>query len=321
MATALANLVVPEIFSRYYSEEAVKRNAFIRSGIMVNDPALTSMMSTGGLTGNMPFFQRIGGNDEVLSETVALTAGGIEAEKEIYTVLSRGRAWGSNDLAKAFTGEDPMRAIGDMVADWWTEKMQTTIIKTLEGVFSNSSMSGLIHNVTGLGAGKDGIDGNIVIDARQKLGDASNKLTAIVMHSIVYTTLQKEQLIDYVRSADNSIIFPQYLGMNVVVDDTLPYNSGTGVCTSYLFAPGAISYGGNTAPVATELDRDSLTGIDYLITRMHNVFHVRGTKITDLSGLVGITPTNAELAEDRWARIWDVKNMGVIQLVHKNVHS
>jgi hypothetical protein len=316
MTTKINNLVVPEIFAPYFSEQSVLKNAFIQSGIVEVSPQLTQMISNGGYTGNMPFFKQLSGADEVLNEDNPLEVGGTTALREIYAVLARGRAFGATDLAKAFSGADPMRAIGDMVSDYWQSRLSVALVNTLTGVFAGSGMSGLVHDITGLGTGKDTINASTVVDAKSLLGDNAKKITAIAVHSKTFATLQKEQLIVYVRNADYNIEFATYLGLTVIVDDTLPVDAVYGKYTSYLFTNGAIAYGGNSAPIPVETDRDTLSGVDVLVTRYHFVMHPRGMSI-DVSGIAGITPTNAELAGDIWTRVFETKNMGIIKFVHK----
>ncbi|MEO1772986.1 hypothetical protein [Candidatus Enterococcus ferrettii] len=80
------------------------------------------------------------------------------------------------------------------------------------------------------------------MDAKQLLGDSADRLSMIVMHSAVYTALQKQNLIAFIPNARGEVNIPTYLGYQVVIDDGVPA-SGTGaskVYTSYLFASGAI---------------------------------------------------------------------------------
>lgn len=316
-ATKFGNLVIPESFGTYFSEQAVANNAFINSGIVEADPAFTALLARGGLTGNLPFFKHISGADEVLDEDTPLTVGGTTADKEIWAVLARGRAFGATDLAKAFSGADPLGAMANMIGQYWSEKISATLISTLTGVFTDATVaSALKLDITGLGTGNDTIKASTVVDAKKKLGDRASKISAIAVHSATFATLQKEQLIVYMRNADFNIDFPTYLGMRVIVDDTLPVDSTYGYYTSYLFAPGAVIYGGNVAIVPFESDRDSLSGQDIFVTRYHYALHPRGMAIST-AGISGATPSNAELESDRWTKVWETKSMGIVQFIHK----
>lgn len=311
-----AGMINPQLLAAYYSEKTVEKNAFVRSGIVTPNPLLSSMLLGGGTTGKIPGYKALSGDSEVLKDGTdeALSVNTTTTFEEIYTVIARGKAFGASDLAKAFSGDDPMRAMGDMISDYWSTEMTKILINTLTGVFAGSGMAGLKHDISAVGDGK--ITGATFVDALQKLGDAASKIGAIAINSRTFAKLQKDQLIVYMRDSQFNIDFPTYLGKMVIVDDACPYNSGTGVCTSYLFTEGAFAYGGNAAPVPVETDRDSLAGVDVLITRYHMVLHPRGLKV-NASGFDNSTPTNAELAGDIWTRVWEAKNMPVVQFLHK----
>ena len=307
--TKIDNLVVPEIFDKYFSEQSIYKNAFVQSGIVQPSADLARLVGMGGTTGNIPFYQDITGDSEIISESADLSVNSISADKEIYARIARGKAWGATDLAMEMSGDDPMRAIGDRVSDFWTRDLSKVLVNELTGLFSNSTMSGLVSDTSAI------ITASAVVDAKTLLGDNAGKISVMAVHSKTFAVLQKEQLITYLRNAEYNIDFPMYLGMNVVIDDTLPVDVTYGKYTSYLFTPGSVIYGGNVAPVPSETDRDSLGSADYLITRMSYALHPRGTSV-DISGISGATPTNAELAGDIWTRKWETKNMGIVKYVH-----
>jgi hypothetical protein len=321
MVTTISDLIIPEIFAKYFSEQSVLRNSFVQSGVIQNSPALTALMRGGGVTGNMPFFKFLTGDSEVLSETNALTPGGNAAGKEVYAVLARGRAFGETDLAAAFSGADPIGAMAAQIGEYWTGEMSKALIATLTGLFTNASMVGLVSDITAAGtAATRTLNSATFVDAMQKLGDMSSKVVAIGVHSATAGVLFKEGITTTIRGASEyEVDYQTYLGKRLIVDDSLPVGADAtaGQYTSYLFTEGSVLYGGNTAPKPVETDRDTLAGKDYLITRNHMVLHPRGASV-DVSGIAGLTPSNAELAGDIWTRVGEVKNMGIVQVKHLN---
>ena len=127
-------------------------------------------------------------------------------------------------------------------------------------------MSGNVHDISAV-TGADAFTGSTFIDAAHKLGDAESKLTAVMVHSLVFATMRKQNLIEFIPNSEGVYNIPTYLGKRVIVDDSMPVTSG--VYTTYLFGEGAIGYGEGEAPVPTETDRDSLAGEEYLINRRH----------------------------------------------------
>jgi hypothetical protein len=108
-------------------ERTAELSAFYQSGIIARNPELDRLASSGGKLVNMPFWEDLTGPDEVLSDKTALTVGKIGAGQDVAALLARGRAWSVNDLAKALSGDDPMAAIGDLVAAYWARRFQAIL--------------------------------------------------------------------------------------------------------------------------------------------------------------------------------------------------
>lgn len=323
--TQIQDVIVPEVFNPYVVQRTAELSALRRSGIISSNAELDRLASSGGRLINMPFWDDLTGDDEVLSDSGALTPQKITASQDVAVLLMRGKAWSANDLAKALSGDDPMRAIGDLVAEYWVRMEQKTLISIIDGVFADNvanDAGDLVKNI----ATEDGntateankLSAEAVIDAATLLGDAAGKLTAIAVHSIVYANMQKNNLIDFEPTNTQNIGWGTYLGKTVIVDDGLAPVAGTTSGFKYktiLFGQGAIGLGNGAAPVPTETDRDSLAGDDILINRRHYILHPRGIKFTDTS-VAASSPTNAELAAAvNWDRVYEKKNIRLVELV------
>lgn len=314
MPTRIADVIVPEVFNPYVIQRTAELSALVQSGIVVPNPELDRLASSGGKTINMPYWNDLTGDDEVLSDSGALTPQKITAEQDIAVLLMRGKAWSANDLAKALSGDDPMRAIGDLVAAYWARMEQKTLINTLNGSMGSSGMTGNVSDISTETGDAAKISGEAFLDAAQKLGDAKDRLVAIAMHSAVETYLAKLNLIEYVRESDANPRVPYYMNKRVIVDDGMPVAAG--VYTSYLFGQGAIGRGEGQAPVPVETDRDSLAGDDILINRRHFILHPRG--IAWKGSAAGASPTNAELGTTtNWERKYENKNIRIVQFKYK----
>lgn len=315
MSTKIADVIVPEVFNPYVIERTAELSALVKCGIIVKDKELDSLALAGGRLINMPYWKDLNGDDEVLDDNGALTPGKITAGQDVAALLMRGKAWSVNDLATALSGDDPIKAIGDLVAEYWARQRQKTLLAVLKGVFASSTMSGNVHDISSLEGDLAKINGTSFIDAKTKLGDASDKLTAVAMHSTVFAELEKQNLIQYIPNSQGVVDFPSYLGRKVIVDDGCPKDGD--VYTTYLFGQGAIGEGNGAAPVPTETDRDSLAGEDILINRQHFLLHPRGVKFTD-SSVAKKSPSNAELANQaNWSRVYENKNIRIVAFKHK----
>lgn len=311
--TQIADIIVPSIFNKYLIENAPNKIAILASGIA---SAVNGVeVGEGGQTVNMPFFQDLTGSDEVLSDSGALTPGKIGALNDAAIVFRRGKAWSVNDLAADLAGDDPMKAVANLVLGYWDRKFQTTLINVLSGAMGAANMTGNVLDISALTGGAEIISASSFIDATQKLGDSKTKLTGVMMHSATEAKLAKLDLIQYIKGSDGKTEVPYYLGKRVFVDDECPVASTT--YTTYLFGAGAIGLNFGAAKVPTETDRDSLAGDDILINRQVFTMHPRGVKWQG-GTMAGSSPTNAEAATvGNWTRVYDPKNIRIVQFKHK----
>lgn len=311
--TQIADVIVPEVFNPYVVQRTMELSALYQSGIISNNSELDKLALSGGKTINMPYWEDLNGEDEVLSDDGALTPEKITAGQDVAVLLMRGKAWSANDLAKALSGDDPMKAIGDLTASYWARMMQKTLIFLLNGAFGAASMGGKILDISGLTGDLAKINGLTFIDALQLMGDAKDRLTAVAMHSATETQLRKNDLIETIPDSQGKPV-KYFQEKRVIVDDGCPVTEDT--YTTYLFGEGAIGLGNGSAPVPTETDRDSLAGDDILINRKHYILHPRGVKWEGTPA--GSSPTNAELATGtNWKRVYEEKAIRIVKFVHK----
>lgn len=312
--TQIADVIVPEVFNPYVIQRTAELSALSQSGIISNNEELDKLAQGGGKLINMPYWDDLTGDDEVLSDSGALTPQKITAGQDVAALFLRGKAWSSNDLAHILAGSDPMAAIGDLVAAYWARRRQALLFSMLKGVFASATMSGNVHDISALTGGAEILNGETFLDAGQKLGDAAGKLTAFSLHSAAYTHLKKQNLIEFIKDSEGNEI-ETYMKKRVIVDDGHPVAAG--VYTSYLFGGGAIGLGNGMAKVPTETDRDSLAGDDILINRQAFVLHPRGVKFTAAS-VTGATPSNTEVENaTNWSRVYENKNIRIVKFVYK----
>jgi len=312
-ATKISNIIVPTVFNPYVVQETNRLDAFVQSGIIQNDVALDKLALSGGTIINMPFFNDLSGDSEGLSDAVSLTVNPITTGQDAARLHMRGKAWGVNDLAEALSGADPMQVIASKVAKFWVGERSKILFKSLAGIETTAATN--VHDISALVGELAVINATSVIDAKQLMGDNAEKLTAIGMHSAVYSKLQKDNLIIYLPTSNGLVNIPTYLGYKIIVDDSCPVTGG--VYTTYLFGQGAFGLGNGAAPTPTETDRDSLMGEDILINRQHFILHPRGIKWTE-AAVVGKTPTFAEIATaTNWDKVYDTKSCRIVILKHK----
>ena len=97
--TKVADVIVPEVFNPYVVQQTAELSALYQSGIVATSDELNSLAASGGRLINMPFWNDLDGDDEVLSDTAALDIERITSGQDIAALLMRGKAWSVNDLA------------------------------------------------------------------------------------------------------------------------------------------------------------------------------------------------------------------------------
>lgn len=331
--TKIADVIVPELFNRYVINRTMELSAFFRSGIVVNSTEFDALASEASRTHNMPFFEDLQGESEPTLEGVKMTPKKIGSNKDVSTTILRQNMWGATNLSAALAGADPMKAIGDLVADYWARDMQKELIAILSGVFGTTTAgeggtpkaeTRMADHILDLSkqssAAAKCISASAFIDACQLLGDAQAQLSGVAMHSAVKSHLKKLNLIETKRDSTD-VEFEIYQGRRVTVDDGCPV-SDDGYYTTYLFGNGAIAYG-NGSPeghVATEIDRDKQTGggIDYLINRKAFILHPRGIAYTGAVRENIETPLRSELAmAENWNPVYEQKQLRIVAIKHK----
>ena len=236
--TTLSDVIVPELFTPYVVNRTMEKSAFVTSGIMVRNAAFDALASEAARTHNMPFFEDLSGDAQNIVEGQKIEFEKITSNKDVSTTIMRQQKWSATALSAALAGTDPMRAIGDLLADYWARQYQKELINILSGVFSADSMKDHILDISGGTGVAANIGATAVIDALQLMGDAQDQLTAIVMHSATKAYLKKLNLITTERDS-TSVEFDTYQGRRVIVDDGCP--TAEGVYTTYLFGEGAIA--------------------------------------------------------------------------------
>lgn len=326
--TTLQDVIVPELFTPYVTRRTMELSALVNSGIVVNNSEFDKLASQAAPTVNMPFFEDLTGESEQVIEGEDLDDNKITSKKDVAAIIRRAKMWSSTDLAAALAGADPMKAIGDLVALFWSRDMQKELVAVLNGIFGTFTPTGgtattkLASNLLDI-SGKSGTaanwNGSAFIDAEQLLGDAKAQLTGICMHSATEANLKKQNLIETVQPS-NDVSFGVYQGKRVIVDDGCPVEKG--VYTTYLFGNGAVALG-NGNPVGfvpTETDRAKRkgSGVDYLINRRTNILHPRGVAFTNANVAKTEGPSRTEMADaQNWNPVYEPKQIRIVAFKHK----
>ena len=320
--TKIQDVIQPEVFTPYTIQRTMELSALIQSGIAENNSQFDQLASGPNTIINMPFWDDLTGEPEVMNDVGETSPGKITANKDVARKMAWVKSYGANALSAMLSGDDPMRAIADLFASYWSRQYQQMLLSILDGVFASTDMLEKVHDITTeTDTAKQLISGRTFLDAIQKMGDAKDLLTGVMIHSATETYLAKNDLIEYKEESEGRVRIPYFMGKRVIVDDSIAFDTNTATSEAYLFGAGAIAWGNGSHPdiLQTETVRNglSLAGEDILVNRRVVILHPRGVKWTEES-VNGAFPTFDELEDgDNWERVYDPKAIRIVKFIFK----
>lgn len=308
--TRISDVIVPAVFADYVMRTTMEKARIFQAGILGNDQRLSDFLAGGGQTINLPMWNDLSGASNVGSDDPALlaTPAKISALADIAVRLSRNKGWSSADLTADLAGSDPMMVIANRVVDYWQREFESILVSTITGVIAKNILTYASDMVNDVSASA-GATASAIIDTVQTMGDSSDDLSTIIMHSQIYASLAKQNLIDFIPDSEGRVRFPTYLGYNVIRDDSVLV-TGSGVTAkyyTYLLGKDSLIFSEGAARTPVETYRypaqGNGAGVEELWSRRELCFHPRGHKFLT-AGMAGLSPTNAELAlPAAWDRV------------------
>lgn len=333
----VSDVIVPEVFNPYVQQLTEVKTRMIQAGALVREPILDGFLADGGLTFSIPSWKDLADDaDNVSSDDAPASSDATPVKtgtaREIAVRLSRNQTWESSDLAGDLAGSDPMASIAARVADYRARRLQDAFVATITGVFADNaaapSASEHVQNdmtvdISGSSyiAGVTDFSAEAFIDAKLTMGDSMDSLTMVMVHSVVYARMQKNNLIDFIPDSQGVVSIPTFQGVQVIVDDSLPKSSN--VYNTWLFGPGAVRLGMGAPRVPTETFRYPLAGngggAETLTNRWELIIHPVGCKYAGTASKGG--PTNAATSNNlaaagSWARVYpERKQIKIARLI------
>lgn len=337
--TQVSDVIVPSIFNPYVQELTEEKTALIEAGALTRDAALDAMLAGGGLTFNMPSWKDLTNDTDNISSDDAIGANDATpknnaAANEIGVRLSRNQLWQTSDLAGDLAGSDPMMSIANRVAYYRAQRLQASFVATIKGVFANNALSSpgggatqndMTNNISGssFSDGVTNFSAEAFIDAAVTMGDSMGNLTMVMVHSVVYARMQKNNLIDFIPDARGEVNIPTFLGRRVIIDDHMPV--ATNVYDTWLFGAGAVRLGMGSPKVPTETYRDPRAGngggAEILAHRWELLIHPVGEKYngtTSKGGPDNTANSNMLAASGSWVRVYpERKQIKIARLISR----
>lgn len=324
----------PEVFSGYMAEQPTWNDAIINSGILVQDSTIMNLIGTEGNVATLPFYtpidefdsQALNNDGETNNTPVEITG-----KKQTAMLIQRMKAWKAQDFTKELTGADPMTHVANSVAGFYRQTRVRDLMAIVDAVLSLSGMSDHITDLaetTGSGSVTDAnkVDETTLIFAKQKaIGDSSDNMGLLFMHSYMYAKYQALGLVDYnkytvTNALAGDVNLPSINGFIPIVSDrfTVDTSKTNVVYKTYMIGAGSFLTCDKTNyedPYYSDYDPETKAGIRKLYTKQGYVLHPNGFSL-DTSKIAKESPTNTELGtKGNWSLVYNHKNirMGMIK--------
>lgn len=333
----IADVIVPTRFNPYVQQITEEKTRLIQSGALVRDAQIDGMLSGGGLTFNVPSWKDLANVPENVSTDDAKGVNDAVPQKtgtgqEVAVRMNRNQSWSEADLVSTLAGADPAASIAARVGDYWSRRMQAVFVATMKGVFADNAAapSGSEHVLNDLtndisstvySAGVTDFNAAAFLDAILTIGDSMQDLTMVMVHSVVYGRMQKNNLIDFIPDARGEVMIPVYQGKQVIVDDGMP--NASGVYDTWIFGAGAVRLGVGTPRVPTEIFRNPEAGAgggqETLYNRVEWCLHPVGHKYAGSApngGPSNLATTNNLAHAGSWQRVYpERKQIKIARLI------
>lgn len=281
----------PELFNEYIMAEIRERSAFLNSGALA---ATDALVPTEGFQINLPGFNGLSGEADVLDDSNPLVADKINSHNQVAPILERGKAWAAHDLITLRTGMDPLQAAAGQIGSFWARNYDAIGLDVAMAAADGIDSSGdVVNDISAETGAASNISAEAVIDTQNLAGEYAGEYDVIVMHPDVRAQLRKDDLTDFLPDSEN-VLQEMYQGMRIVVSSRLSPDVDT--YSTLIVSVPALGLAENMdADLMFEFDRDAKAGRTDLVVRRRFVIHPFGTAYTGTLG--GVSPANADLAD------------------------
>lgn len=317
--TRLSDLIQPEVFQPYVSDEITRKLNLVQSGVITRDETVDTLLNGGGSLFNIPFYDNLSDTGEYVATddpSDRIVPEKATAKKMQVARCMRTTAYEVANLDKYITGSDPMTFIVSRLSDKRAGLLQNQFLSVVKGIFANNATADDAYHsqndqrldISGNAYSKGTTDFSVeaLINAISKMGDAQDGLGMIMVHSMVFANMQKQDII--ATRLPSEAVAPTYYynGYQIIINDLLPHNAG--VYSTYIFGRDQfkLGFGNVDRPLADHVDElgGNGMGITTIINRWCNAIapvgysYVGGTP-DDEGG-----PNNTELSTAAsWRRV------------------
>lgn len=213
------------------------------------------------------------------------------------------KSFSEADVVKIFgSGISLAEASVSLLGSYWKQDMQKRLASILVGVLSSNEVNeggDLVHN-----APTEVFSRDLVIDALDLVGDASEGFTTILAHSKITSRMSKNNDTSYIVDTENPLYVAKYDTLNIIRNDI--FAPVDGVYTTVILKNNAFSFSIKTIDYPIETSRDMKAnnggGKMSTVSRMAFLLHPNGYIFND-DTISSLSPSLAELENPlAWTR-------------------
>lgn len=327
----LADAIIPEIYLGYEAVNSPEKTAFFTGGIVTRNAMLDGLANGASDTFNIPFWNDLDASvapnlsDDTTNSATPLK---ITSGKQIGRKAFLNQWYAAADLVGELAGSEPMQQIRNRFGKYWERQWQKRLIATTNGLLADNVAANSGDMLISVAAESIAAQSALTkfnrdafTEAAYTMGDAADMLSAIGVHSHVMAQMVKNNDIVYIPDSEGRLTIPTYMGLRVIVDDSLTVTAGATdgfKYTSVLFGQGAFGYGEGTPTNPVEVEREGRqgngAGVEYLGERKTWLLHPAGYADTGIPA--GQSYNLTELAAaTTWSRIVARKNVPLAFLI------
>jgi len=351
-ATDLADVFIGQPFFDYVQLMSTELTAMWNSGIVRTSPEMSRNLAGAGRVFETPHWNDLADTLANISSDDPTEDSTPEAVTSFETLAirhKRNQSWASMDIIPSIINDDPMRVVGNRLAAYWSRQFTRLLVSCLKGIDADQDtdesddMQHLDYADVVSPTASNIFNVNGFLAALQTLGDVSDQLTSIMVHSATFRVMQQLDLIQYStetfgtpatdrivstdgvspRPSQTTLEIRRFLGHRVIVDDSMWFNAGTNSpeYVSVIFGEGAFGYGEVLPKTPFEFERKPSTGNgegqDLFYSRREFALHPAGYDNIYTFPADGKSPSNAALeASTAWARKYSRRHIPIAFYKH-----
>lgn len=234
----------PEVFRQYMERIPNTRlNMLVQSRAIRTRPELAASMrdQVGGNYISTPLTGLIDGEPLNYDGATDITATSTKTYMHSRVVVGRAKAWEELDFSYDITGGvDFMENVAQQLNDYWQTVDQNTLTAVLTGIFNMTGAANKkfvdnhtadIRGVANTNSQTGYMDATSLNAAIQKAsGDHKGIFSLIIMHSLVATNLENQNILTYLKTTENGMQRDTGMatlnGKLVMIDDSMPVENG-----------------------------------------------------------------------------------------------